>query len=220
MLILGVLLFGFHQLQAQEQIRQFMGIYEHDGFYLSMSAGPVMGHVTASGMNPNATIKSTVNMSGPGGMVDLKIGGEVRKNLLLHATIISNSLVGPTVKSTFIDTYSTSVKTPNSFIVGEVMLGAGVTKYIMPTNILLSGSVGFGRFSYTDNEDSASDYITKPGISFQLKLGKEWWVSKNWGLGVGLSYGRTTSNKKDDLGVIVEKYDSRRFGILLNATFN
>ncbi|HEY3370685.1 MAG TPA: hypothetical protein VGK10_07550 [Prolixibacteraceae bacterium] len=219
MLILWVLLFGFQSLQAQETSLP-VGTHQHDGFYLSLGAGPVMGPVTANGMNANATIRSTVRMSGPGGMFDFKIGGEVRKNLLLHATILSNALAGPSVKSTLVDFNSTTEKAPNTFIVGEEMAGVGITSYVMPANILVSGSIGFGRFSYTDQENSASDYKTKPGVSFQLKVGKEWWVSRNWGLGLGVTYGRTTSNLKNDLGEVVKKYDSRRFGVLFNATFN
>ena len=48
---------------------------------------------------------------------------------------------------------------------------------------------------------------------------KEWWIGKKWGLGVGLTYSKTKLTNEPG-NEIVEKLNSNRFGILLNATFN
>jgi len=217
-----VILFGFNQLNAQEVIQQQqqIGYHQHDGFYLSMSIGPLLGRVTTNGLNKNSTNKYSVDRSGTGVAVDLKIGSEVRENLLLHVTVISNLLQSPSVKTSFPYSSSTTIKSPHSYIVGETMAGVGLTNYLMPSNILISGTLGIGVFTFTDYNDSRNNSSTKPGISIQLKLGKEWWISKNWGMGVGLTYNRTTSNLRDSDGDIAAEYESRRFGILLNTTFN
>jgi len=52
----------------------------------------------------------------------------------------------------------------------------------------------------------------------QLKVGKEWWVSTNWGLGISASYMKT--NLKNSLGDINEDIDSNRFALSFNVTFN
>lgn len=53
----------------------------------------------------------------------------------------------------------------------------------------------------------------------QFKLGKEWWVSKNWGFGLGLTYDKTYATNDPGAGEM-EKLESNRFGILFNTTFN
>ena len=87
------------------------------------------------------------------------------------------------------------------------------------SNIFLSGTGGLGNFSIIDSDDSKNNVSTQHGFSMQLKIGKEWWISKNWGFGVGLTYGKTNLTNRPSEG-IVEKMDSNRFGILFNTTFN
>ena len=70
------------------------------------------------------------------------------------------------------------------------MIGGGITYYIMPSNIFLQGSLGIGNFNLIDN-DKKTSVSTDRGFSMQLKVGKEWWISKRWRLGVALTYGKT-----------------------------
>lgn len=202
-LILCLVLFCFYKLQAQE------GYHQHDGFYLSMSVGPLFGSVTDDlGSN-------TLDMRGTGAQFDFKIGGAIKENLILHATLISNTLPGPSIKVS----NNSSVKSSDNLTVGEAMFGVGLTYYMMPSNIFISGTIGLGNFSIIDSQDSKNNVSTQRGISMQLKFGKEWWISKNWGFGVGLTYGKTNLTNEPGDG-IVEKLDSNRFGILFNTTFN
>lgn len=122
-------------------------------------------------------------------------------------------MVGPTVT---LDN-GQSGTAPNSVTITESMFGAGLTYYFMPQNIFISGSLGSGNFT-VNNTDNNTKSSTKYGFSFQLKAGKEWWVGKNWGLGLGLAYGKTAlTNDADGLS---EKLNSSRFSIVFNATFN
>ncbi|HAH24648.1 MAG TPA: hypothetical protein DCL77_13005 [Prolixibacteraceae bacterium] len=217
LLIVCIILLGFSQLKAQDVITPKPdGYHRHDGFYLSLCGGPVFGsvmdHINSYGS------ASTLNMSGTGGVFDLKIGGAIKENLILHAAIISNAVTGPTLETTS-NMHITTVKAPDTFGVGEAMWGVGVTYYVMPSNILVSGTLGLGKFSLTDTKDSNNNITTEGGLSVQLKLGKEWWVSKNWGLGVGLTYGATKVTN-ESTGNPTEELGSNRFGILFNTTFN
>ena len=177
----------------------------HTGFFLSMGLGPAFGKII-SDMGGEQ-----VDMSGTGAQFDLKIGGAIKENLILHATIISTSLNGPTVKSS----YGMTGKTTNNLSISENMIiGGGLTYYVMPSNLFLSGTLGLGNYTLSDI-DSNVNGSTDNGVSIQLKVGKEWWVSKKWGLGIAFTYGKTFVNNAG-----VEKLNSNRFGILFNATLN
>jgi len=215
-LVVCIVLLGFNQLNAQEINEWPKGYHQHDGFYLSMNIGTVFGNVTENDITYGNS--NTMEMSGPGGAIDLKIGGAIRENLILHATYISTGIVSPTVITTT-NMISKKQKAPDNIGVGEGMYGVGITYYVMPSNILLSGSLGLGRFAILDNNNNNNNITSDGGFSMQLKLGKEWWVSKNWGLGVGLTYGSTNVTNKPNDGS-TEELSSNRFGIQFNTTFN
>jgi hypothetical protein len=214
-LVLSLVLFGFNNLKAQEYFNAVNStnakeevFHRHLGFYLSMSIGPLFGNVT-----DNVDTYS-MDMSGTGAQFDFKIGGAIKENLILHATLISNTLPGPLIKISG----TSSTKASDNLTIGEAMFGGGLTYYIMPSNIFLSGTLGLGNFSIIDSNDKSNNVSTKQGFSMQLKIGKEWWVSKKWGLGISFTYGKTNLTNASD--GIVEKLDSNRFGILFNSTFN
>lgn len=218
--ILLILLFGFQSLKAQEEVPQKEGIHQHEGFYLSMGLGPVFGNVIAE-INPFGYNPPTVNFNGTAALFDFKIGASIYENLILHATLVSNVLAGPTVTTTSSPRdYNPSIyKMPDSYSIRESMLGVGFTKYGMLSNVFFSGSIGVGYFSTVDTKDSKNNFSTDPGISMQVKVGREWWISKNWGLGIGVSYGKTKLRNlppNED----AEKFNSNRIGILLNTTVN
>ena len=120
---------------------------QHTGFFLSMGIGPVFGKISSDMISP---IPGKVEFSGTGAKFDLKIGGAVRENLILHATIISSAMNGPVVK-----TPNQSGKTSDKFSIGEVMIiGGGLTYYIMPSNIFLSGSAGLGSFTLSNPDEN------------------------------------------------------------------
>ena len=97
------------------------------------------------------------------------------------------------------------------------MLGIGVT-YYLPENIFFSGSIGMAAFNLQDNtdEDNEIEGQTDRGIGVQVAVGKEWWVSDNWGLGVSAAFTYGAAEDKHDLG------DASAYGIniMFSATFN
>jgi hypothetical protein len=194
---------NFHSVYAQSNKDKHQ---QHTGFYLSMGMGPAFGKITSDMGHEQ------IDMSGTGMKFDFKIGGAVRENLILHATMISTMLNGPSVKSS----YGGTGKTENTLSISENMLiGGGLTYYVMPSNLFLSGSLGLGNYSLTDTKNDVNG-STNGGFSMQLKVGKEWWVARRWGLGIALTYGKTfVDNTAGN-----EKLNSSRFGILFNATLN
>ena len=185
---------------------------QHTGFYLSMSVGPTFGLITD---DMSGTINNKLEFSGTGFQFDIKIGGAVQENLILHACMASTMISGPKINSA----NQVGRLKDNMGISENMLVGAGLTYYIMPSNFFLSGTAGMGNYTFTDSKDSENSIKTDNGFSMQLKVGKEWWVGKRWGLGVSLTYGTTIVNNGPYDGV-EEKLTSNRFGILFNATFN
>ena len=217
-LILCMLLLGFNLLKAQNEVQSIKGYHKHDGFYLSMNIGPAFSNVTDNVKAFRGSSAFNLDMSGQGAVMDLKIGGAIRENLILHATLISNFMSGPTIVTSRNGSL-TSAKAPKSFTISDDMYGVGLTYYVMPSNYLVSGSIGIGTFTMLDSGQDNTSISTQGGFAMQLKLGKEWWVSKNWGLGVGLTYSKTNVTNEPSNGEL-EHLNSNQFGILFNTTFN
>ena len=178
---------------------------EHEGFYLSMQMGPAMGYI-----NGNSN-QSSLQVDGTGIGFDVQIGGIIRKNQTLHGVIGVKSIAGPEITS---NGQSGSLSQDYSF--DEIMIGGGTTYYFQK-NFFITGNIGMGNFSFTDmasNTSADTDY----GFSFQLKAGKEWWISSRWGLGAVLEYGGTRS--KDEMNDYRETWQSHRYSIRFTATFN
>lgn len=150
---------------------------------------------------------------GVGGAFDFKIGYALVENIILHATLATKSMYGPEVSS---NGHSETVS--NDISISETMIGGGLTYYIMPVNIFCSGSIGLGNVSIENSEKDVSGSTDK-GFAMQLKIGKEWWISRRWGLGLAFAYGRTklTNNPNNN---VKELIDSNNFGIHLSATFD
>jgi len=180
----------------------------HKGFFLSLSAGP-----NFSGISAKVNGQSDINYNGSGTVLDLKIGGAIKENLILHATISTDYMSGPKISSN-----GESKKASNNFLIGEDFTGAGITYYMMPSNTFLSGSIGLGNFRRMDMDDNTS-VSSDIGFGFQLKAGKEWWISKRWGLGIALSYSKINVRNEPENGVL-EILNSDSFGIHFNATLN
>jgi hypothetical protein len=197
---------------------QDAGSRRHDGFYLSISPGIGFGESKAD-LTEAGGSWDHVTYRGPGGMLDLKIGGALTPNLILSGDFIGRNVQGPEV-----ETIGGTDQADNDVVLADGTLGLGLTYYIMPANVFFSGTIGVGQFALTNPTDDADDderIETNPGLSIHAKVGKEWWVSDNWGLGVAAGYGwigaeRDESSDADFNG----KYSSHKFYVLFNTTFN
>ena len=139
------------------------------GFFLRLSGGLGYGSTSIESQ------RTDYEFSGGAGNINLAIGGGIASNLALHGTIWGWSVDGPDFK---IDGETiTSVRTDLSM--GAV--GGGLTYYIMPANVYLSGSLGFGSLT-ADGPDLEGESDT--GFAADATLGKEWWVGGKWGLGI------------------------------------
>lgn len=121
--------------------------------------------------------KISIEGNGPG--LRLALGGAVRENFILFGELTVISAVEPDFEGTGIST--TALTGTSTDFVG---VGGGVAYYIMPANVLLSGSLLFSGVQLSETEGDDSIELTEMGPGLNLTVGKEWWVSNEWGLGV------------------------------------
>lgn len=181
----------------------------HDGFFLNLSLG--FGYQS---FEYSASTKFAPDLEAKGGATefDIKLGGRIAPNTLLHATITGVSCMND------MDIIYEDEKISTSDLSESMsLLGIGVT-YYLPANFFVTASVGTAQFTNSDNTDNDNkvDGASETGFGFQVGAGKEWWVSENWGLGVSAAFTYGSADDKHDAG------DMSAYGInvMFSATFN
>lgn len=211
MSLLCVLLMSFTSVLAQEKT--------HKGFYFSFQIGPTFG--TVQGFTPAG---ESLSISGNGFGIDLLLGGTLTENLVLHGTLSSKLKGGPTIND---------VECTECIAFDESFIGGGLT-YYFKHNFLLSGSIGAGSYTLSNDLDNLiypfwdsslpdicdepyTSFETREGFSFQIKAGKEWWVEPRWAMGIVLEYGATLIPEPfsdESIG----KWKSNRFSVRVSIT--
>ena len=173
----------------------------HDGLFLRLSGG--FG-VSESNLDQSG---GDIELSGIGGDGNFAIGGIVSPNLAINGTLWGWDVSDPDVE---IGDFSGEAN-------GDLSLGAvggGVTYYLMPSNVYLSGSLGLGKLSFEDPDGNSGD--TDYGLAFDACVGKEWWVGNGWGLGVA---GDLNFHSLGD-DISSENWQGVSFAIRFSATMN
>jgi len=101
-------------------------------------------------------------------------------------------------------------------------LGIGVDYYFTPINIYVGGTVSVAGITRAD-EDRANR--SKAGIGLDLDVGKEWWISRRWAIGIAL---RATYIDVAPANILraadIDPSDARlrsfHVGLQFSATFN
>jgi len=65
---------------------------------------------------------------------------------------------------------------------------------------------------------NGTDYDSEIGIAGQAALGKEWWVSEHWGLGLKGEF--TVTSNKDSAAANAPTWTGYAFGVSFSATYN
>jgi opacity protein-like surface antigen len=179
----------------------------HTGLYLSLQAGPEGGRA-----NGNTNQGYSVKVTGPAYGIDFQAGGALAERTLIHGNFGFRSVYNPKVQLNTLN--RPAVETEQSL--DELMLGVGITRYFL-RNYFLTGVAGGARIT---QELEAVDLSgkSKTGFSWQLKFGKEWWVSSRWSFGAAVEYSGTRANYADDW--IEVDWLTYRYGFRLTATFN
>lgn len=192
------------------------GAETHDGFFLRMATGPA-----AFGASIDVDGGRNLELGGSGTQFELSIGGALSENVILHADLL-------TVGSTNLGGDEGGIKGDfDNKGLGLGGLGLGVTWFINPHNIYVSGSIYTARLELArdvDNRDIESEARTHAAGMGRLTVGKEWWVSANWGLGIAASvYGGVGIGEIEGENGGPDRDFDTGFGggsLMFSATFN
>src|SRR5512138_1689789 len=148
------------------------GGHAHDGFYMRLDVG--MGYLSASETYAGASD----DYSGLGVTYGAAFGGVVAPNLILFGELLGTTVVDS-------DYSWAGVSRPwGALDVTMYGFGPGIAYYLEPANMYLSGSLVFTRMSFSFSDTGQSLEDTHLGIGMNLMVGKEWWVARDWGMGV------------------------------------
>jgi len=182
------------------------GHHQHDGLYMRLGFG--LGYLRAS----DGRLGTTETISGAGVGMDFALGAAVARNLLIFGNLTMTSATDPT------RTYAGTSQTLTSSELSLWGIGPGVAYYLERLNLYFSGTVSLSNVSLSDtsmNSTGGGD-LTDFGFGAGLMVGKEWWVSSNWGLGAAALARFASMAMKD--------YDARMtatgISLLFSATFN
>ena len=143
---------------------------------------------------------------------NVSIGYMVIENLGLFFEVSGTTMIGPEFSSK-----SSSIQAGEDVKASIGGSGFGVIYYFMPANVYLSTSFNANRILLEiPTPLETQRYESDPGGGINFMVGKEWWVSDNWGLGVAASL--RSSRMKSDGGDV--DWTARSLDILFSATYN
>ena len=187
--------------------------FTHDGFFLNISLG--FGHQSIDFAydshlyNEDGQHIYEFNQSGLATDLDLKFGGRIANNLLLHVTLAGSTSIG-----------EVDVGEEDKIKTNLSIFGLGTTYYFLD-NFFATASFGMSEFHFDSDISTFNATANRIvdnivcGLAIQAAVGKEWWVSDNWGLGasVALLYGF-------DFGEYEYRDASTTVSIRFSATYN
>lgn len=185
------------------------GVREHEGFFLRIGVGG--GYLKSS----TEFMDLDVAVKGPAGAFQLALGGNVSPNLIIYGELFGHAIVEPTVE---FDGNEDDAEDVTASIGG---IGVGLA-YYLPSNVYFSGTLAASQLRWTeDNGDVQEEFETELGPAFVGQIGKEWWVSDEWGLGLAGQI-LVASNKDDDDAVGPEDVTWTTVGLslLFSATYD
>jgi hypothetical protein len=159
---------------------------------------------------------SDLSVAGMGAGFGIALGAAINSHLVIYGTFIDSEASEPEVK---VNGQSLG-NTNNGTTAGVVGVGGGLA-YYLDSNVFFAGSLLGSRLVVNDNNNNSlgkSDW----GVTFEALLGKEWWVSDNWGLGVSgqLLLGSMKDHATTPTTTDVPTWQLAAFSVLFSATYN
>jgi hypothetical protein len=182
------------------------GYHRHDGAYVRLQFG---GGISSYKASANGT---DVSITGGGYFFDFAVGGAVTDNVILfgelfiadadHPDGTVNGVSGGSVNGTL----------------DVVGLGGGIAYYFPESNVYISGTIAAPKLEASDNSNNTTG-TTNFGLGFSGQVGKEWWVSSDWGLGMAAQFIAARMKDRTDI-TPAPTWTTLQFGLLFSATYN
>jgi len=175
----------------------------HTGFFIRPDIG--LGYASSSASSGT----TSVTISGMAGFAGVSIGGAVTENLILAGRLYAVVVNNPTVS---VNGVSASTSNAQASMSG---LGPELTYYFVPANVYLSACLAMTKQS---TEQNGVQTNTEIGVGAEFAVGKEWWVSSHWGLGLA---GRVSVSANKDTGATnAPTWDALGVAALFSASYN
>jgi len=156
---------------------------------------------------------NTGKISGGGVSVGVAVGGAVIENLIIYGEFYFLSVDDPTRSAN-----GGSSSTLSGVSMNGGGIGPGLAYYFQPINLYLSATVGFSKVDVQDKDSNIQFASTKWGFGFSTLLGKEFWVSDNWGLGAALQF--HWASMEDNAPTPVGRVHANAISLLFSSTYN
>jgi hypothetical protein len=184
------------------------GARTHDGFYLSLQQG--VGYTRMSADSPGLTVKA----SGLGTPFNIALGGTVAPNLILYGSMIFDE--GNADVS--INGISAGSVDNGAGVVG---IGPGIVYYLEPDNVFFAGTLRLSGLGISSSRGNTG-WSSRGGLTLEGQIGKEWWVSDSWGLGVSAQalVGAMKGRERLAPGGEIPTWRVGMLSLLFSATYN
>ncbi len=180
------------------------GFHTHDGFFLQAHVG-----ISATGFSSTQAGVKT-NYVGGGVSSGIAMGGVIAHDLILYAAFFGTDTGNPDKQVA-----GTSVNSDLNEL-GVAAFGPGLAYYFERCNLYLSATFGLAGFAATDGAGVKVD-SSRSGAAFDFMVGKEWWVSRDWGLGIAGELMAASLKDKNTPGLT---WSASGLSILFSATYN
>jgi hypothetical protein len=174
----------------------------HLGFYFRPDLG--VGYMAMT----EPTQFGDLTISGPAGVFGLHVGGALQENIILGVHLYDAVMQNPTVS------LGGQSRTANGSQAGLFAIGPELTVYFAPANVYVSATLALSRVTADVNGQSVS---TEAGVASRVSLGKEWWVSSHWGLGL---VGHLDLSRNQDGGSGAPMMQTVAGSLAFSATYN
>lgn len=142
------------------------------------------------------------------------VGGAVFPNLILYGQFILTTL-----SSAEVTVNGQAFGNANNDV-NLIGLGPGVAYYFAGPNVFIAETVALTQI-YTDDANVAVRE-SEWGWSLETLIGKEWWVSQDWGLGIAgqFVFGKMKAKPIPGMTTSVPTWTAISGGLLFSATYN
>jgi len=178
-------------------------VHRHLGFFLQMDLGG--GYLTTSASQGFTTVR----LSGGAVQFSIAIGGAVSENLILGGHVWAHAVSSPSAE---VNGQATSTRSDSTL--GLSGIGFNLTYYFTPVNLYVQATPSLTRLSASQGGSTAN---TEYGPGVRLAVGKEWWVSDHWGLGLN---GHLALSSNKDQGSGAPTWGTGAFAVAFSATYN
>ena len=158
--------------------------HRHLGFFLRADLG--VSYLQSSASDGSTSLR----ISGPGLSAGLMFGGALSENTILAGDLWGMSALTPKVS------VAASGGSSSDSTVQLIGYGVSLTQYFMPANVYVSVSPSLVILS-TSNDKGETTSSTNFGFGGRASIGKEWWVSEHWGIGVAAQFAFGVNKDKD-----------------------